>query len=59
MYGMKKQKKKYIIKCPECEKEIVGFSEHHAKQNLMIHQKTSERCKYIKSLKEKWKRGEL
>ena len=47
---MVKQKKKVIIRCPDCEKKIVGFSEHHAKQNLMIHQRTSERCKEIKKI---------
>ena len=51
---MSKEKKKVIIKCPDCEKDIIGFSEHHAKQNLMIHQKTSERCKdIVKILKKK------
>lgn len=43
-----KEKEKTTIKCPYCDKEIVGFSEHHAKQNLMIHQKVSERCKFIR-----------
>ena len=52
---MVKQKEKFKIKCPNCEKEIIGFSEHHAKMNLMIHQKTSKRCKYIKNLKKKGK----
>ena len=46
-------KKKFIIKCPDCEKSITGFSEHHAKQNLMIHQRTSERCKEIKRILKK------
>lgn len=45
-----KQKKQFKVKCPECEKEIIGFSEHHAEQNLMIHQKTSERCREFKEL---------
>ena len=45
-----KKKKQVLMKCPDCEKEIIGFSEHHAKQNLMIHQKTSERCKEFKEL---------
>ena len=48
-----KEKKKVIIKCFDCEKEIIGFSQHHAEQNLMIHQKTSERCKEIKRLLKK------
>ena len=38
------------MKCPNCEKDIIGFSEHHAKQNLMIHQKTSEKCREFKEL---------
>ena len=50
---MVKQKEKFKIKCPDCEKEIIGFSEHHAKQNLIIHQKTSERCKEIKRILKK------
>ena len=48
MYSMVKQKKKVIKKCPYCKKDIVGFSEHHAKQNLVIHQKVSVMCKYIR-----------
>ncbi len=52
---MVKQKEKFKIKCPDCEKEIIGFSEHHAKQNLIIHQRTSERCKEIKRLLKKHK----
>ncbi len=47
---MVKQKKKVVLKCPDCDKKIIGFSEHHAKQNLMIHQRTSERCKEIKRI---------
>jgi len=48
------EKKQFKIRCPDCDKEIIGFSEHHAKMNLMIHQKTSERCKdIIKLLKRK------
>jgi len=47
------EKKKFKIKCPDCEQEIIGFSEHHAKMNLMIHQKTSERCKDIVRLLKK------
>lgn len=47
------QKKKHIIKC-ECGKEIIGFSEEHAKINLYIHKQTSNRHKeIIKILKEK------
>lgn len=51
---MTKQKKKFIIRCPDCNKKIIGFSEHHAKMNLMIHQRTSERCKELLELKKKW-----
>lgn len=47
---MVKEKKKFIERCPDCEKEIIGFSEHHAKQNLMIHKRTSIRCKEFKEL---------
>lgn len=48
-----KQKKKHIIKCG-CGKEIIGFSEEHAKINLSIHKQTSNRHKdIIKILKEK------
>lgn len=48
-YNMK-QKKQFKIKCEVCEKEIIGFSEHHAKKNLMIHTRTSEKCKEFKEL---------
>ncbi len=50
---MVKQKKKVVIKCPECDKEIIGFSEHHAKQNLLIHQMTSQRHKDFVALLKK------
>jgi len=46
-------KKKFIIKCPECDKEIMGFSEKHAKQNLYIHQQTSQKHKDIVRLLKK------
>lgn len=50
------KKKKFVIKCPDCNKEIIGFSKHHVKQNLMIHQKASIRCRdFKKLLKEKLK----
>jgi len=42
------KKKKFIVKCPYCKKDIIGFSEHHAEQNLIIHNKSSEQCKYIR-----------
>lgn len=47
---MAKEKKKFIIKCPDCDKEIIGFSEHHATLNLYIHRQTSKRHKDIVSL---------
>ena len=50
-----KQKRKVTIKCPDCDKEIIGFSEHHAKQNLMIHTQTSQYHKDIMKLKRKKK----
>ena len=51
---MVKQKKKFIIKCKDCNKGIIGFSEHHAKMNLMIHEMMSTKHKEIKKiLKEK------
>jgi len=53
---MVRQKRKFKITCPDCEKKIIGFSEHHAKQNLMIHQRTSERCKEIKRILKKKRR---
>ncbi len=53
MCCMVKQKEKFKVECPDCEKEIVGFSKHHAKQNLIIHQRTSEMCKQIKRLLQK------
>jgi len=40
-------KKQYKIKCQDCDKEIIGFSEHHAKVNLDIHKKFSQRHKDI------------
>lgn len=47
------KKKRFVIKC-ECGKEIVGFSEKHAKINLYIHKQHSIRHKEImKILKEK------
>ncbi len=47
------KKKKWKIKC-ECGKEIVGFSEKHAKINLHIHKQHSIHHKeIIKILKEK------
>ena len=48
-----KQKKQFKIRCPDCEKDIIGFSEHHAKLNLYIHQQTSKRHKDIVRLLKK------
>ena len=43
---MTKRNKIYIT-CPKCKKKIFGASEHHAKMNLMIHDKASTKCKEI------------
>ncbi len=45
-----KKKKQYILKCLECEKKIIGFSEQHVKMNLEIHRKTSQKHKDIVNL---------
>ena len=50
---MAKEKKKVFVEC-ECGVKITGFSEHHAKQNLMIHKKASRKHKELLALKEKW-----
>jgi hypothetical protein len=50
---MVKSKTTFSKVCEFCDKKIIGFSEHHAAQNLIIHQKTSEQCKYIRKLLEK------
>jgi len=50
---MGKQKKKFFLEC-ECGLKIIGFSEHHAKQNLIIHKKTSKQHKQLLILKRKW-----
>jgi ribosomal protein S27E len=47
---MMKGKRQFKIRCPDCDKEIIGFSRHHAEQNLMIHQKTSIRCREFREL---------
>jgi len=52
---MVKQKEKVFKICPYCEGKIAGFSEHHAKQNLMIHCLVSQKCKKIKDLLKKHK----
>jgi len=50
---MVKQKQITEIEC-ECGMKIKGFSEHHAKQNLLIHKRTSrkhsDRIKLIKKI---------
>ena len=51
---MVKEKKKFMLKCLECEKEIIGFSEGHAKSNMKIHREVSQRHKdIVKLLKKK------
>jgi|APSaa5957512622_1039677.scaffolds.fasta_scaffold77298_2 hypothetical protein len=50
---MVKQKKKFVVEC-ECGLKIIGFSEHHANQNLIIHKKTSKQHKQLLVLKRKW-----
>ena len=48
------KKKVHEVEC-DCGATIRGFSEHHAKQNLMIHQKTSIKCQEFKELlRRKW-----
>jgi hypothetical protein len=50
-----KKKKTFKIPC-ECGIEIVGFSEHHAKENLKLHKnskKHKERMKLINKGKKK------
>ncbi|MFH1311277.1 MAG: hypothetical protein ABIH65_02630 [Nanoarchaeota archaeon] len=47
------KKKKFFIEC-ECSAKIVGFSEHHVKQNLIIHKRTSQKHKELLKLKKKW-----
>jgi phage FluMu protein Com len=46
-------KKQFKIKCPNCDKEIIGFSQKHAEINLMIHKQTSQRHKEIVALLKK------
>ena len=49
-----RKKKEFKVKC-DCRKEIIGFSEHHAKQNLKLHKSVShehkDRMKLIQELK--------
>lgn len=47
---MGKTKKKVFAECPKCGMKIAGFSEHHAKQNLMIHDIVSQKCKKIQEI---------
>ena len=53
---MVRQKQKSFIECV-CGMKIAGFSEHHVKQNLMIHKKTSQKHKELLELKKKWLRN--
>lgn len=50
-----KIKQKYKLIC-ECQKEIVGFSKHHAEKNLELHkiisQEHKERMELIKNFPE-------
>jgi len=48
-----KRKEVVEIEC-ECGMKIKGFSEHHAKMNLMIHKKTSQKHQELLELKKKW-----
>lgn len=50
-----KKKEVTEIEC-ECGKKIKGFSEHHARQNLTIHQRTSKEHQERIQLKKKWTR---
>jgi len=52
---MVKEKQVVEIEC-ECGIKIKGFSEHHARQNLMIHQRTSKEHRERLQLKKKWTR---
>ena len=52
------EKKKFVIICPGCGKEIVGFSQHHVEQNLFIHQQTSQEHKRVSKFMEE-KIGEI
>lgn len=50
---MTKEKTAVFIEC-ECGLKIKGFSEHHARQNLLIHKMTSQKHKQLLALKKKW-----
>ena len=52
------KKKKVFCEC-ECGIKIAGFSEHHVKQNLIIHKRTSQKHKELLKLKKKWLKEEL
>lgn len=47
------QKQKTFVEC-DCGLEIIGFSDKHAKGNLIIHKKASKKHKQLLKLKEKW-----
>ena len=48
-----KKKQVVEIEC-ECGMKIKGFSEHHAKQNLLIHERNSQKHGELLELKKKW-----
>jgi hypothetical protein len=47
------KKRVYEVEC-NCGMMVKGFSEHHAKQNMIIHKKASRKHKELLALKEKW-----
>ena len=54
---MAKAKKKHVLECV-CGKKIIGFSEHHVKKNLEIHEKTSKFHEHVMKLLHKHKKTE-
>jgi hypothetical protein len=42
-----KGRKKFIIRCSKCDKDVAGFNEEHAKINFYIHEQTSKKHKDI------------
>ncbi len=53
----KSRKKEFKVEC-DCRKEIIGFSEHHAKQNLKLHKAISHEHKDRMKLIQEVQRGE-
>ncbi len=51
-----RKKKEFKVKC-DCRKDIIGFSEHHAKQNLKLHKAVSHEHKDRMKLIEEVQRG--